>query len=275
MRNYRDKEINMFNLIKMKKFLIMIALVLATSTVLAQPRFMTENTTVENQAPQFRPMGRMGIPGMTNIPQFRGWGGMFNFAERGFEPVFNLNTPKLSQVRVYISEIPEFEKRFSRKRNTVVTFEIPDSAGMTLLRFYGVNETIDFLKTVKSVMEDIQGKGKLSKKENDAYVKQIKKAMPQSAYFWDDYAGFNNKIEPIIIHTSKDSEPMIVLEGVSYCRIKFKDLSSIIDPGFSGDDSISCEIQLPFNGVDEITRMIERLNFSMNMPRIPQFGMRR
>jgi hypothetical protein len=93
--------------------------------------------------------------------------------------------------------------------------------------------------------------------------------MPQSAYFWDDYAGFNNKIDPIIIHNGKGDDPMIVLEGVSYCRIKFKDLSSIIDPGFSGDENISCEIQLPFNGVDEITRMIERLNFSMNVPRFP------
>ena len=249
----------------------MIALVLVTSTVFAQPMFRTDNSTVENQMPQFRPTSRF-VP--INAPQFRGWGGMFNFSERGFESVFNLSTPKLSQVRVYISEIPEFEKRFSRKRTSVVTFEIPDSAGTTLLRFYGVNETIEFLKTVKSVMEEIQDKGKLSKKETDAYVKQIKKAMPQSAYFWDDYAGFNNKIEPIII-TSKDSEPMIVLEGISYCRIKFKDLSAIIDPWFSGDESISCEIQLPFNGVDEITRMIERLNFSMNMPRMPQFGMRR
>jgi hypothetical protein len=180
-----------------------------------------------------------------------------------------LNTPRFNQVRVYISEIPEFEKRFSRKRTTVVTFEIPDSAGTTLLRFYGVNETIEFLKTIKAVMEECQAKDKLSKKENVAFTKRIKKAMPQSAYFWDDYAGFNNKIEPIIICNGKDSEPMIVLEGVSYCRIKFKDLSSMIDPWFSGDENISCEIQLPFNGIDEVTRMIERLNFNINIPRLP------
>lgn len=259
----------------MKRFLILIALMLVTSMTFAQPMFRSEGMpgAAESSMTQFRPAGRFAP--MAVAPQFRGWGGMFNFSERGFEPVFNLNTPKLSQVRVYISEIPEFEKRFSRKRTSVVTFEIPDSAGTTLLRFYGVNETIEFLKTIKSVMEDIQDKGKLSKKETDAYVKQIKKAMPQSAYFWDDYAGFNNKIEPIIIHSGKGDDPMIVLEGVSYCRIKFKDLSSIIDPGFSGDENISCEIQLPFNGIDEITRMIERLNFTVNMPRAPQFGFRR
>lgn len=256
----------------MKKLLILFTLVLATSTVFAQTMLMAKNSTSENQMSQFRPMGRFIM--MDNIP-FRGWGGMFDFEEHGFEPIFNLNTPNINRVRVYISEIPEFEKGFSRKRNTVVTFEIPDEAGPTLLRFYGVNETIEFLKTVKSVMEDIQGKDKLSKKETDTYVKQIKKTIPQSAYFWDDYAGFNNKIKPIIIHDTKDRTPMIVLEGLSYCRIKFKDLSTIIDPGFSGDMSISCEIQLPFNSVDEITRMIETLNFSMNMPRIPQFGIRR
>ena len=269
----------------MKRFIYLIVLSLVTSMSFAQPRFGFDpvvNTGVENvqmvtgraidsPTPQFRTLGR--VAPMRNIPTFRGWGGMFNFSERGFEPVFNLNTPKLNQVRVYISEIPEFEKQFSRKRNTVVTFEIPDSAGTTLLRFYGVDETINFLKTIKSVMEDISTKNKLSKKENDAYTKTIKKAMPQSAYFWDDYAGFNNKIEPIIVYSGKDSEPMIVLEGISYCRIKFKDLASIIDPGFAGDESISCEIQLPFNGVDEITRMIEQLNFNMNIPRLPA-GMR-
>lgn len=261
----------------MKRFIYLIALLLVTSMSFAQPRFGYDpvvNTGVENvqmvvdnPATQFRPMGR--ITRMTNAPAFRGWGGMFNFPERGFEPVFNLNTPKLNQVRVYISDIPAFEQRFSRKRTTVVTFEIPDSAGTTLLRFYGVDETIEFLKTVKTVMEDISTKNKLTKKETDAYIKTIKKAMPQSAYFWDDYAGFNNKIDPIIIYNGKDTEPMIVLEGISYCRIKFKDLASIIDPEFAGDENISCEIQLPFNGVDEITRMIERLNFNVNIPRLP------
>lgn len=257
----------------MKRFIYLIALMLATSVSFAQPMAFNMPNTANDAASQFRTLGR--IAPMRNVPAFRGWGGMFNFAERGFEPIFNLNTPRLNQVRVYISEIPEFEKQFSRKRNTVVTFEIPDTAGTTLLRFYGVNETIEFLKTIKTVMEECQAKNKHSKKENDAFVKRIKKAMPQSAYFWDDYAGFNNKIEPIIIYNGKDSEPMIVLEGISYCRIKFKDLSSIIDPGFAGDENISCEIQLPFNGVDEVTRMIERLNFTVNMPRQPQFGPRR
>lgn len=267
----------------MKRFIYLIALLLITSASFAQPRFGYDpviNTGVENvqmavdnPAPQFRPLGRFAP--MYNAPAFRGWGGMFNFQERGFDPVFNLNTPKLNQVRVYISDIPAFEQRFSRKRTTVVTFEIPDSAGTTLLRFYGVSETIEFLKTIKSVMEDIQTKNKITKKENEAYVKTIKKAMPQSAYFWDDYAGFNNRIEPIIIYNGKGTEPMIVLEGIAYCRLKFKDLASIIDPTFAGDENISCEIQLPFNGVDEITRMIERLNFSMNMPRQPQFGTNR
>jgi len=259
----------------MRRLLFLIALMFVTSMTFAQPMFLLDNapSAGESSMPQFRTLGRFAP--MANVPHFRGWGGMFNFGERGFEPVFNLNTPKLNQVRVYISEIPEFEKQFSRKRNTVVTFEIPDTAGTTLLRFYGVNETIEFLKTIKAVMEECTAKNKLSKKENDAFVKRIKKAMPKSAYFWDDYAGFNNRIEPIIIYKGDGSEPMIVLEGVSYCRIKFKDLSTIVDPGFAGDESISCEIQLPFNGTDEITRMIERLNFSINLPRQPQFGTRR
>lgn len=254
----------------MKRLLILIAIMLVTSVGFAQPMVYNTPNSSNEAAPQFRPVSRY-VPMRNGISAFRGWGGMFNFAERGFEPVFNLNTPKLNQVRVYISEIPEFEKQFSRKRNTVVTFEMPDTAGTTLLRFYGVNETIDFLKTVKAVMEECATKNKLSKKENDALVKRIKKTMPKSAYFWDDYAGFNNKIEPIIIYNGSGVEPMIVLEGISYCRIKFKDLTSIIDPGFAGDESISCEIQLPFNGIDEITTMIERLNFAINMPRQPRF----
>ena len=44
--------------------------------------------------------------------------------------------------------------------------------------------------------------------------------------------------------------------------------------GYTRED-VQKEIQLPFNGVDEITRMIERLNFTVNMPRAPQFGFRR
>lgn len=219
-------------------------------------------------SPQLRTFARRGVP--SNTVHFRGWGGMFNFAEHSFEPVFNLNTPRLNQVRVYISEIPAFEQQFSRKRNEVVTFEIPDTAGTTLLRFYGASETIEFLKTIESVMKEIMAKDKLTAKENKAFIKRITKAMPKSAYFWDDYAGFNNKIEPIIIYDGKGGEPMIVLEGVSYCRIKFKDLSTIIDPNFAGDENIKCEIQLPFNGIEEVTRMIERLNFSINLPRQPQ-----
>lgn len=256
----------------MKKFFTTLMLMLIVSMSFAQPAPDFNMNFNYGNTPQvgFRTLGARGFN--SNPVHFRGWGGMFNFAERGFEPVFNLNTPRLNQVRVYISEIPAFEQQFSRKRNEVVTFEIPDTAGTTLLRFYGVTETIDFLKVIKSTMEEIATKDKLSKKENAAYVKQIKKAMPNTAYFWDDYAGFNNKIEPIIVYNGKGSEPMIVLEGISYCRIKFKDLSSIIDPAFSGDENIKCEIQLPFNGIDEVTRMIERLNFSVNMPRQAQFN---
>lgn len=255
----------------MKKFLTTIALILIVSMSFAQPAPDFSMNFNYGTAPQtgFRTLGVRRFN--SNPVHFRGWGGVFNFAERGFEPVFNLNTPRLNQVRVYISDIPEFEKRFSPKRVDVVTFEIPDTASTTLLRFYGVSETIEMLKVIKSVMEECTGKDKLSKKENDVLVKRIKKAMPKSAYFWDDYAGFNNKIEPIIVCRGKDSEPMIVFEGISYCRIKFKDLSTIVDPGFSGDENISCEIQLPFNGIDEITRMIERLNFTSNIPRQPRF----
>lgn len=201
---------------------------------------------------------------MTNSV-FRGWGGVFNFSESGFEPVFKLNTPKLNQVRVYISDIPEFEKPFSRKRVNVVTFEIPDSSGTTLLRFYGINETIEMLKTINNVMQKCSGKDKLSKKEQTAFTKEIKRTIPKSAYFWDDYAGFNNKIEPVIILV-KGSEPMVVLEGISYCRIKFKDLTSIVDPNFSGDENIKSEIQLPLDGIDKITKMVETLNFMNNIP---------
>lgn len=255
----------------MKRFILSILFVLFACIGFAQPMGFANPEFRNEPTPQFRTFARRGVP--SNTVHFRGWGGMFNFVERGFEPVFNLNTPKLNQVRVYISEIPAFEQQFSHKRNEVVTFEIPDTAGTTLLRFYGISETIEFLKIIKTTMEEIAAKDKLTNKQNAAYVKAIKKTMPSTAYFWDDYAGFNNKIEPIIVYNGKGSEPMIVLEGISYCRIKFKDLSTIIDPGFSGDGNIKCEIQLPFNGIDEVTRMIERLNFNINMPRQPQFNM--
>lgn len=254
----------------MKKLFLTFILILATCMSFAQPAPNFGNPEPRfGQMPQFRTLAGRNAP--ANGMQFRGWGGMFNFAERGFEPIFSLNTPRFNQVRVYISEIPEFEKRFSPKRVDVVTFEIPDSAGTTLLRFYDVSKTIDFLKLIKSTMEEIATKDKLTKKENETFIKRIKKAMPKSAYFWDDYAGFNNRIEPIIVYNGKGGEPMIVLEGVSYCRIKFKDLSTIVDPNFAGDEDIKCEIQLPLNGIDEVSRMIERLNFGVNMPRQPRF----
>ena len=258
----------------MKKFFSLIVLMLVASISFAQP---APNTFMggfgnESQAPQFRSFQRRGFT--TNPLRFRGWGGMFNFEEHDFQPVFRLNTPYLNQVRVYISDIPAFEKRFSpRNRTSVVTFEIPrDTSNTTLLRFYGVDETVEFLKVVKDVMTEISTKNKLSAKETKAYIKKIKKAMPQSVFFWDDYAGFNNKIEPVLF---AGESPMIVLQGISYCRLKFKDLTSIIDPTFAGDENISCEIQLPFSSVEEVTRMIEQLNFTANLPRRPQFGFRR
>lgn len=205
------------------------------------------------------------IPGFVPNTPFRGWGGMFNFIERGFEPVFNLNTFNSNQTKVYISDIPEFEKPFSRKRVNVITFEIPDSTGIVLLRFYGVNETIEMLKTIKSVMEECSTFDKISVRKLQNHIKGIKKVIPKSACFWDNYAGFNNKIEPTVILLN-DADPIVILQGVSYCRIKFKDLSTIIDPNFSGDKGINCEIQLSFDSIDEINRMIERLNFMMNIP---------
>lgn len=253
----------------MKRLIFVCMLMMISFMGFAQPR-VSFGAEFSNEPQQFRTFGRKFFTPM-NAVHFRGWGGMFNFAERGFEPVFNLNAPRFNQVRVYISDIPEFEKRFSPKRVDVVTFEIPDTASTTLLRFYDVNKAIEMLKVVKSVMTECTGKTKLSKKENDAYVKRIKKAMPNTAYFWDDYAGFNNKIEPMIICREDGGEPMIVFEGISYCRIKFKDFSTIIDPNFSGDETIMCEIQLPFNDTEEITRMIEKLNFTVNLPRQPQF----
>ena len=258
----------------MKKILFFIACMLVASVSFAQPvpnSFMGGFNGGNNQSvQQFRGPVRRGLT--TNTLRFRGWGGMFNFDEQQFQPIFRLNTPYLNQVRVYISEIPAFEQQFSRKRNTVVTFEIPgDSANTTLLRFYGVDETIEFLKEIKAIMSEISTDKKLSKKEINAYTKRLKKAMPKTAYFWEDYAGFNNKIEPKFFG---GSEPMIVLQGISYCRIKFKDLSSIIDPEFSGDDNIWSEIQLPFNSIEEVTQMIEQLNFTANKPTRPTFGPR-
>jgi hypothetical protein len=258
----------------MKKFLFFITCMLVASISFAQPApntFMGGFNSGNNpSAQQFRGPARRGMN--MNPIRFRGWGGMFNFEEHQFQPIFRLNTPYLNQVRVYISEIPAFEQRFSHKRNSVVTFEIPgDSTSTTLLRFYGVDETIEFLKEIKAIMVEISNDKKLSDKEIKAYTKRIKKVIPKSAYFWEDYAGFNNKIEPKFFG---GSEPMIVLQGISYCRIKFKDLSSIIDPEFSGDESIWSEIQLPFNSIEEVTQMIEQLNFTANMPTRPTFGLR-